>query len=210
VKSIRLDQTERIAVGGHTWLPLRRELGSTAFGVNGYAAAAPGDELIEPHDETSGGAGGHEELYLVASGRARFTVDGEDLDAPAGTLVLVPVGVQRSAIAEEVDTVVLVIGGVPGAAMPSSAFEHWYAAEPAYRAGDYARAAEIAGAGLADWPDHGMLNYQLACFLALDGRPDEAIAHLRKALAGEPRARGWAAEDPDFDSLRDRPDFPPE
>jgi tetratricopeptide (TPR) repeat protein len=210
VKSIRLDQTERIAVGGHNWLPLRRALGSTAFGVNGYAAAAQGDELIEPHDETSGGAGGHEELYVVASGRARFTVDGEDLDAPAGTLVLVPVGVQRSAIAEEVDTVVLVIGGVPGAAMPSSAFEHWYAAEPAYRAGDYARAAEIAGAGLADWPDHGMLNYQLACFLALDGRPDEAIAHLRKALAGEPRARGWAAEDPDFDSLRDRPDFPPE
>jgi tetratricopeptide (TPR) repeat protein len=210
VKSIRLDQSERIAVGGHNWLPLRRALGSTAFGVNGYAAAAPGDELIEPHDETSGGAGGHEELYVVASGRARFSVDGEELDAPAGTLVLVPVGVQRSAVAEEADTVVLVIGGVPGAAMPPSAFEHWYAAEPAYRAGDYARAAEIAAAGLADWPDHGMLHYQLACFRALDGRPDEAIAHLRKALAGEPRARGWAAEDPDFDSLRDRPDFPPE
>jgi tetratricopeptide (TPR) repeat protein len=208
VKSIRLDQTERIAVGGHNWLPLRRALGSTAFGVNGYAAAAPGDELIEPHDETSGGAGGHEELYVVASGRARFSVDGEELDAPAGTLVLVPVGVQRSAVAEEADTVVLVIGGVPGAAMPPSAFEHWYAAEPAYRAGDYARAAEIAAAGLADWPDHGMLHYQLACFLALDGRPDEAIAHLHKALAGEPRARGWAAEDRDLDSLRDRPDFP--
>jgi tetratricopeptide (TPR) repeat protein len=205
---VRIDEIERVQVGELSWLPLRRALGATGFGVNGYAAAEPGGELIEPHDETSGGAAGHEELYLVMSGRARFTVGDEQLDAPAGTLILVPVGVHRAAVAEEADTVAVVIGGRPGAAMPPSAFEHWYAAEPAYQAGDYSRAAEIASAGLADWPDHGALNYQLACFCALAGRYDEAVEHLRKAFAGDPRAREWAADDSDLDPIRDRPDYP--
>ena len=117
---IRIDEIERIRVGELTWLPLRRELGSTAFGVNGYVAASPGDELIESHDETSGGAAGHEELYIVASGRARFVVGDEEVDAPAGALVLVPVGVRRSAVTEEPDTVVVVIGDPPGAVGPRS------------------------------------------------------------------------------------------
>lgn len=206
--TVRIDEIERVQVGELSWLPLRRALGATGFGVNGYAAAEPGAELIEPHDETSGGSAGHEELYLVMSGRARLTVGDEQLDAPAGTLVLAPVGVHRAAVAEEADTVVVVIGGRPGAAMPPSAFEHWYAAEPAYQAGDYSRAVEIASAGLADWPDHGALNYQLACFCSLAGRHDEAMEHLRKAFTGDPRARDWAAKDPDLDPIRDRPDYP--
>jgi mannose-6-phosphate isomerase-like protein (cupin superfamily) len=44
---------------------------------------------IETHDETSFVAGGREELYLAVSGRARFTVAGRELDAPAGSLLLV-------------------------------------------------------------------------------------------------------------------------
>jgi Tetratricopeptide repeat len=206
--AIRVDDAERIPVGELTWLPLRRALGATGFGVNGYASAAPGDELIEPHDETSSGSAGHEELYIVVSGRARFVVGDEQLDAPPGTLVLVPVGVHRSAVAEAPDTTVLVIGGRPGAAQPPSAFEHWYAAQPAYHAGDYPRAIEMASAGLADWPDHPLLNYQLACYCSLAGRGDEAIDHLNTALAGDPRARKWAADDSDLDPLRHRPDFP--
>ena len=43
----------------------------------------------------------------------------------------------------------------PGAALPRSPFEHYYAAQPAYDAGDYDRAVAIAGEGLADWPEHG-------------------------------------------------------
>ena len=128
---VRIDEVEKIRVGELTWLPLRRELGSTAFGVNAYAAAEPGDELIEPHDETTSGAAGHEELYIVTSGRARFVKGDEKIDAPAGTLVLVPVGVKRSAVAAEPGTVVVVIGGPAGAAGPRSAFEYWYAAQPA-------------------------------------------------------------------------------
>lgn len=207
-KVVRLGDVEPIGVGKMSWLPLRRALGATGFGVNGYASADVGGELIEPHDETSSGSAGHEELYIVASGRARFVLGDEEVDAPAGTLTLVPVGVHRSAVAEEPNTVVLVIGGEPGAAMPPSAFEHWYGAQPAYEAGDYTRAIEIASAGLAEWPDHPLLNYQLACFCSLAGRGDEAIAHLEKAFAGDPRARAWASDDADLDAIRDRPDYP--
>jgi hypothetical protein len=207
LKSLRIDELEAVPVGGFNWLPLRRALGATAFGVAAFTAEA-GEPVVEPHDETSGGAAGHEEMYVVLSGRARFTIGGEELDAPEGTLVLVPVGEHREAVAEEPHTVVLAVGGVPGAAMPPSAFEYWFAAEPAYRAGDYARAYEIASEGLADYPDHPSLNYQLACYLALGGQPDEAIERLKKALDGDPRTRDWAAEDPDFDSLRGRPDYP--
>ncbi len=205
---VRVDDVERIRVGELTWLPLRRALGATGFGVNGYASAEQGGELIEPHDETSSGSAGHEELYVVMSGRAHFDVGDEEVNAGPGTLVLVPVGVHRSAVAQEPNTTVLVIGGRPGAAEPPSAFEHWYAAQPAYDAGDYERAIEIASSGLADWPEHPLLHYQLACYCSLDDRPDEAVEHLKKALAGDPRAREWAAGDTDLDPLRERPDYP--
>jgi tetratricopeptide (TPR) repeat protein len=197
-----LNDVERIRVGELTWLPLRRALGATAFGVNAWTADAVGDELIESHTEGTPSSPGHEELYLVAGGRATFTVGEEEIDAPAGTLVLVEVGMLRSAVAAEPETTVLVIGGEPGAALPVSAWEHYYAAEPAYDAGDYERAIAIASEGLADWPDHGPLNYQLACFHALAGHLDEARAHLEVALANDERARGWAAEDEDLAALR--------
>ena len=93
----------------------------------------------------------------------------------------------------------LIVGGKPGAALPVSPFEYWYAAQPAYEAGDYERAVAIASEGLADWPAHGALHYQLACYEALGGHRDKALAHLRVALAGDPRAREWARDDEDLD-----------
>ena len=59
--------------------------GIQAFGINAYTAEKAGDVVVEEHDEKGdGGAGGHEELYVVVSGRARFTLAGESVDAPAG------------------------------------------------------------------------------------------------------------------------------
>ncbi len=91
-----LDELDRVAVAGTLWRPVRRTLGVTGFGVNAYTAAEPGDELIEPHDETSHGAGREEELYVVVTGEAVFEIDGERVDAPAGTMILVPVGTHRA------------------------------------------------------------------------------------------------------------------
>jgi tetratricopeptide (TPR) repeat protein len=183
-------------------------LGITGFSSNAYTADAAGDPLIEPHDETSAGAGGHEEMYVVVTGAASFIVDGEAVDAPAGTLVFVPPGVHRSAVASADATTVLVVGGRPGDALPVSPFEHWYAAIPAAESGDYRRAIEIASAGLVDSPDHGTLHYVLACLDALAGEREEAFSHLRVAFENDPRTREWAASDSDLDSLRDDPEYP--
>jgi hypothetical protein len=92
---------------------------------------------------------------VVLTGAAVFTIAGETIDAPAGTLLRVDVGVRRAAVASAPATTVLVVGGRPDAAMPPSPFEDWYAPKPAYDAGDYERAIVIASAGLAHHPQHG-------------------------------------------------------
>ena len=201
---LHIDDAERIPGHGFLWRPLRKQLGTSAFGVNGYTADA-GGEVIEDHDELSAGAAGHEELYLVIQGAATFTVGGEEVTAPQGTMVVVPPGTRRGATATEDGTTVLVIGGVPGAAGPRTPFEYWYEAEPHYRSGDYARAVEVASAGLEDWPDHPSLRYQLACYEALGGHREAAIEHLKIAYAKNPDTREWAAGDEDLDSIRDDP-----
>jgi tetratricopeptide (TPR) repeat protein len=199
----RLDEVDPISVAGVHWLPLRRRLGVGPFGINGYTANA-GEELIEEHDETGSGAGAHEEAYVVVSGRAAFTVDGREIDAPAGTIVFVKeLSARRHAVAVEDATTALVIGGPPANAFPVSPWEYYFAAEPAYAAADYARAAEIASEGLAEHPDHPTLHYQLACYHALDGRRDRALEHLRRAFEQNPKLREAAAKDSDLDSVRD-------
>ena len=106
-ETVRLDEIEPIPVveGTLLWRPVRRTLDIGAFGINAYVAPNAGDDVVEEHTETSLG---HEELYLVLAGRARFTLDGETLDAPAGTLVFLrDPAVKRHARAEEAGTTVL-------------------------------------------------------------------------------------------------------
>ena len=201
---LHIDDAERIEGHGFWWRPLRKQLGTTGFGINGYTADA-GGEVIETHDETSAGAAGHEELYVVLTGAATFTVDGDEVPAPAGTMLVVPPGTRRGATATEDGSTVLVVGGLPGAAGPRTPFEYWYEAEPHYRSGDYARAVAIASAGLQDWPDHPSLHNQLACYEALQGNRDSAIAQLKIAYANNPKSREWAAGDDDLASVRDDP-----
>ena len=58
-------------------------------------------------------------------------------------------------------------------------------------------------------PGNPGLNYQLACYHALAGNRDEAVAHLRTALAGsDGRVAEWAGGDADLDAIRDHPEFP--
>jgi uncharacterized cupin superfamily protein len=92
------------------WRPVRDHLGISSFGVNAFLGAREGDRVVELHDET----GGHEELYVVVRGAARFVVDGAAHDVPAGSMVLVAPGSTREAFAAAPDTAVLVIGGEPG------------------------------------------------------------------------------------------------
>jgi tetratricopeptide (TPR) repeat protein len=205
-----LDDLERIEAAGGLYRPIRRRLGVRAFGINAYTGEKAGDQVIERHDEVSGGGPGRqEELYLVVAGHAEFTVAGETIDAPAGTLVFIPdLTAERSALARADETTVVVVGAPADAPIPTSPFEFWFAADPAYRAGDYDRAAAIASEGLAEWPQHGTLHYQLACYHALAGRRERALEHLAIAVRNEPRAAEWAAGDADLDAVRDDPAFP--
>lgn len=104
------------------WKAVRHHFGIGAFGVNAFVARADGGDLIEPHDE----AGGHEELYVVLEGLARFTIDNEDLDAPAGTLVYVSPESHRRAVGVTAGTAVLVVGAERGKAFEPSAWELRY------------------------------------------------------------------------------------
>jgi hypothetical protein len=206
VKTLKLDELEGVPVFGTlVWKPVRRTLGVTAFGINAYTAANAGDEVVEDHTESTLG---HEEIYAVVAGHAVFTVDGEEVDAPAGTLVYLDDPQQRrSARALAPGTTVLAVGGVPGA-HEASAWEYFFPALPHAQAGDYERAAEIVREGIAERGEHPVLLYQLACFEARSGRGEQAIGHLLAAVAGDERCREWARGDEDFASIRDDPRFP--
>jgi hypothetical protein len=102
------------------WRPVRDHLGISAFGVNAFVGAAAGDLLVEDHDEL---AAGHEELYVVLRGAARFVIDGEEHEAPAGSLVLVQPASTRTAFAAQDDSAVLVVGATPGRTFAISEWE---------------------------------------------------------------------------------------
>lgn len=202
-----LDELDTIRVAGVNWRPVRRALGITGFGVNAYSAGR-NERLIEEHDERAGGTGGHQELYVVVSGHATFTVDGSEIDAPLGTLVFVPETASRRAAIALVDgTMALVVGGPPGTIAPSP-WEHYFAALPAAEAGEPAKAYEIASAGLEDHPDHPSLHYNLACYASRAGDTDRALEHLARAFAGNPQTREWAVTDSDLDTVRGDPRYP--
>jgi tetratricopeptide (TPR) repeat protein len=206
--SVRLDEIEPIAVvdGTLLWRPVRRTLDIGAFGINAYVAPEAGDDVVEEHTETSLG---HEEAYVVLSGRATFTLGDDTLDAPAGTIVFIrDVAVKRHARAEEPGTSVLAIGGPRGAAYEPSPWEDYFAAERHRTAGDYASyVAELEDA-LARRPDHPATLYNLACAEALAGREESAVAHVRRAVEIDPKFAEYAAQDEDFAALRERPDWP--
>ncbi len=207
---VAVDELDRIPVGEHglTWRPVRRRLGIEAFGVNAYTAEEAGQEVVEHHTETGSGAGKHEELYVVVRGRARFDLDGEEFDAPAGTFVFVrDRAVRRGAYAEEPGTTVLALGGTPGEPYRVSPWEYYFAAIPAAEKQDHAEAVRIVREGLELYPDNPSLLYNLACYESLSGDREAALEHLRTALEGQPELAKYAREDDDLAPLRDDPRF---
>jgi hypothetical protein len=202
-ETAHLDELHRFG-GEFDTIPIRIPLGIAAFGVNAYGSREAGGSVIEEHDELGAGAGRHEELYVVLTGRATFTVAGAEVDAPRGTLVFVrDPGARRAAVAAEPDTTVLVVGGTVGKAFAPSPWEAWLEARPAYDGGDYDEAAAVLERALAAHPGNAHVLYNLACCEALAGRTEEARAHLTEAAEGDPRVREWAADDADLKSIKD-------
>lgn len=210
----RLAEIEAVPIpnqNGLLWAPVRHALGIEAFGISAYTAERAGQQVVEDHDELGGGAGHHEELYVVVSGRAMFTVGGEEVDAPAGTLVFVDDPAERrAAIAGEVGTTVLVVGGARGAPFAISPWEFSFRAIGAFGRGDLPLARAILAEGLERYPTNASLLYNLACYEALAGDREAALARLASAVELDETLRRHAQTDADLAALRDDPGFPKE
>jgi quercetin dioxygenase-like cupin family protein len=182
------------------WSPIRRELDVQAFGINAWTADA-GERLIPGHDEKPSG---HEELYVVTAGRATFTVGGDEIDAPAGTVVFVrDPAAQREARAAEDGTTVLAVGGRPGGAYRPRSWETNVDATPLWEAGDFEGIKRLMLDALERYEDRGTILYNLACAEAQLGEVDAAREHLAQAVAERPEFADAAREDSDLAPLYD-------
>ena len=196
-------------VDGRARLAVRQHLDITAFGVNAFRATAEGGKVINEHDEAGGlvSSSGQQELYVVLNGAATFSIDGESVEAPAGSFVFVrDPNAKRGAVATEAGTTVLAIGGSPGEAYRVMPPEGQKALE-AYNAGDFKTALELVEQVLAREPDDVLSLFNAACFEARLGRTDDALEHLGRAIEVNERAIEQARGDEDFDAIRDDPRF---
>ena len=105
---------------------VRRHFDVQAFGVNAATGNA-GDAMIEEHheaDDEENQTNGHEELFAGMTGHAVFTVAGEEIYAPAGTIVFVrDPTLLRQARATADGTAILMAGGPAGSAYTVSRWE---------------------------------------------------------------------------------------
>ena len=184
---------------GADWARVRAHFGIAAFGINGWRADEPGATVIGEHTELTTG---HEELYLVVEGAATFTLDGEEVAAPTGTLIHVAdPAVHRKAVATAPNTTVLAVGAKPGEAFRVS---DWEQAQVLYREKRYDEAVDLLQERLAEFPDQAGLHYNLACFGSLAGAPAETVAqHLARAIELDASFAEAAEKDADFDPVRE-------
>ena len=190
------------------YVGLRRQLDLGAFGASAQFQRKAGELLIREHDEAGPGADRHEELYVVVQGAATFTVDGQEVEAPQGTVIFVrDPEAKRGAVATEDGTIVLAVGGRRGEAYrlpPAAAAEGFF---DAYQAKDYATALEATNRGLEAYPGNALLLYNVACMSALLGDGEAALTALAESVAKWEPYKELARNDDDFDSVREDPRF---
>jgi quercetin dioxygenase-like cupin family protein len=205
-EAVHVDELDAVPVAGVVWHPVRRRLGIEAFGMNVYTAEGVGKQIVEEHDESSLG---HQEVYVVMRGRVTFTVGEETVDASAGTIVFIrDPTLRRVGVAETEDALVLAVGNAAGRVYEPSAWETSFAAAPLLEQGRFDEALAVFADGLREHPGNPSLLYNVACAEARAGRKDDAIAHLREAIAAQDRFAERARSDPNLDAIRDDPSFP--
>jgi hypothetical protein len=200
-----VDEIDEFQDGRCHYRPVRHHLGITALGATAWTARAAGELVVDEHDE--GDPTADQELFVVLRGHAVFELDGDRVDAPAGTLVFAPPGMKRTASAEEAGTIILALEGTPGKAYEARGWELWAPLAPLYEAGRYAEVADRLGVLVEASPQYPMLFYNLACCESLSGRTAGALDHLRRAIGMSDEFRDAARDDSDLDAIRDEPAF---
>ena len=195
-----LDDIDEFADGPCHYQPIRHHLGISAFGVNAWTGHAVGDLVINEHDE--GDPTRDEELFLVLRGHALFELDGDRVDAPAGTFVRARPLMKRTAIAKEPGTTIIAIEGTPGKAFDARGWELWAPLAPLYYAGEYAEVADRLRILVEASPQYPMLWFNLACCESLSGRTTQALDSLRRAIEMSDEFSERAKQDSDLDPIR--------
>jgi mannose-6-phosphate isomerase-like protein (cupin superfamily) len=201
---------ERAAEGENdrVYVRLRADLDVAAFGVSASHQKRAGEPVVTEHDEAGPQSDGHEELYVVVQGHATFAVDGDEIDAPVGTVVFVRnPATKRKAIATADGTTVLAVGGRRGRPYrlsPGASLREFFRL---HGEKEYEGAMAVCEEALETYPGNAFILYNVACLENLLGRPDEAIATLTAALEKWPAYKDTARDDEDFASLRDDPRF---
>ena len=200
-----LDDIEELPDAGCHYRPIRHHLGITAFGVTAWTAHAAGDTVINEHDE--GDPTADQELFLVLRGRATFDIDGDRVEAPAGTFVFAPPHTKRTASATQDGPTIILVEGTPGQGYDARGWELWAPLAPLYQAGGYAEVADRLADVVAASPQYPMLFFNLACCESQCGRTSDALEHLRRAIEMSEEFRASAKTDSDLDPIRDEPAF---
>jgi len=120
---VRLADVPEKEIPSGRWQQLNEPLGVRAFGVNAVAME-PGDGADMTHDEADCG---HQEMYVVVAGRARFRLGDEEVEAGPGDVVSVPDPAEtRNYWAVEPGTRIVCIGAAPG---PDHPYGEWISQE---------------------------------------------------------------------------------
>ena len=95
----------------------------------------------------------------------------------------------------------------PAEGEPRNDDERYHRAVILCNAGNADGAVRLLDEALQTDPNSARLLYARATAWAIKGQAEAAIGDLRQAIAGEPRIRLQAINDPDFDSIREEPAF---
>jgi quercetin dioxygenase-like cupin family protein len=107
---LHLSDVPETVIPSGRWQPLNERLGIRAFGISAVAMD-PGDDFDIEHDESEDG---QQEVYVVVTGRAAFTLGSEEVEAGPGDVVSVPDPAEvRSYRALEEGTRIVCLGAAP-------------------------------------------------------------------------------------------------
>ena len=94
--------------GNATWHLVRKPLRLEACGIN-MVEIGPGGQIPEHSEAESGQV----EIFAILEGEAKFRLDGQDHDAPAGTFVRIDPEVTRTIVNDSGAPVMALLIGVP-------------------------------------------------------------------------------------------------